>query len=124
MSTTLPAPASTAAALATASAAVSALDGPVPSSVRAKALRAMPAGLKALRQIIRGDSPGGTKVYPSHVVAAVKLQAQIAAVLATASVPRDVVDERIRRTAGFLRTELGDARYAALADGLSAIWDF
>lgn len=90
---------------------------PVPSSVRKKALRAMPGVVTELRRIVKEPGAGGPKV------AAGKLLAEIAAVAKTSSVPRDVVDEKLRQTAALLRHELGDAKFATLADALSAIWD-
>lgn len=92
--------------------------GHVPSRVRAKALGRVDRHLEVLNDIIESEA-----TRDAVRVVAIKLNAEIAAVRNGKSIPRDVVDEKIVQTADYLRAQLGDARYAALADGLSGIWD-
>jgi hypothetical protein len=123
VSANLPATLTPTAALGVLSAAVAAHDGPVPSSVRKRALAVMEDGVDVLEEIAGGTFRGGTKVFPGVAVAAVKLLADIAAVRSSASVPRDIVDDRNQKTAAYLRSRLGEATYATMADDLAGIWD-
>jgi hypothetical protein len=103
--------------LASASQALAAHRGPVPSTVRQKALEGMDEVIEALQEIISRSERDAPRV------SAAKLLAEIAAVRATTSVPRDVVQEKLGQTAAYLREALGESRFATLADGLTRIWD-
>src|SRR4051812_45632342 len=92
--------------------------GHLPSRARAKALSRVDRHLEVLHDIIE-SADASDKVK----VTAIKLNAEIAAVRNGKSIPRDVVDQHIVQTAAYLRDKLGEPVYAALADGLSAIWD-
>ena len=76
----------------------------LPGEVRAKARAGLLRDLDTLQGIIDSDF---TK---AHVrVQGVKLKAQIGGVLSSASIPRDVVEEKIGQTRDLLVSALGEA---------------
>lgn len=88
------------------------------SRIRQKALRYSPGSLKRIRAI----AEPGSGASPMVRLLADKTLLAVAAVLGGATIPRDVVQEKIELTAKLLQDRLTPEQYKEVADDLTRLW--